>query len=65
MKIDLRDDEGSQVYVELTREHSPDHTSTWVRLRVGYEGNPPVINTGISNMEARSLSYALRAITTF
>ena len=51
----------NDMYMELTQEQ-PEGRETWVRIKMGYKDNAPVLNTGVNLSEGRSLSHALQAI---
>lgn len=61
MQITVSDLGPSDMYMELAQEQ-PGGRETWVRIKMGYKGNAPVLNTGVTLSEARSFSHALQAI---
>lgn len=60
MQITVSDLGPNDMYVELTREKTG--SGEWVRIKMGYKGNPPVLNTGVSLNDSLAVSYALQAI---
>ena len=62
MQIVIKDLGPNDAYVELTQEENANDGATWVRIKVGYASNPPVLNTGVGIEEALALAHALNAI---